>query len=504
MMATTLLLYATLTLAATPSTDGIRWTAEVDEALRLSQKYHVPVLLHFSSDNCPPCRLLEQRAFKNQGVIKAVHDDYIPVLINVDKNRALAQKYSVQQWPTDILLNSDGEVIHRGVSPQDPKRYQDMLAQGVQSHKNHLALKIEAAKNADPSVVAKSKTTLPSATGSFPTKQVSSANSKLGQGSPFSSSTPWPSPAQNSTNTSRDDSQNTSAHPASIAAKVNSQTTLHPENTTTEPEATTPAPALQTFNPFFNKSSDNPPATSTTNAETANPSTTSAATSESVADANTTSENTTSASQQPSVTATTETADNTTQSDQQSQAEQSQTAQSQTAQSQTAQPQTAQPQTAQPQTAQPQTAQPTTAQPETAESQPPTLDGFCPVSLHEALSSGDFANAWQEGDHKIAIKHRSCIYWLRDEDQAQKFMANPDQYAATLSGFDLVTFVREGVLVPGKREFGFLREGRLFLFSSEKNKAEFAANHTAFVAELKAILQQRVAQETKAPTNATR
>ena len=479
MMATTLLLYATLTLAATPSTDGIRWTAEVDEALRLSQKYHVPVLLHFSSDNCPPCRLLEQRAFKNQGVIKAVHDDYIPVLINVDKNRALAQKYSVQQWPTDILLNSDGEVIHRGVSPQDPKRYQDMLAQGVQSHKNHLALKIEAAKNADPSVVAKSKTTLPSATGSFPTKQVSSANSKLGQGSPFSSSTPWPSPAQNSTNTSRDDSQNTSAHPASIAAKVNSQTTLHPENTTTEPEATTPAPALQTFNPFFNKSSDNPPATSTTNAETANPSTTSAATSESVADANTTSENTTSASQQPSVTATTETADNTTQSDQQSQAEQSQTAQSQT-------------------------AQPTTAQPETAESQPPTLDGFCPVSLHEALSSGDFANAWQEGDHKIAIKHRSCIYWLRDEDQAQKFMANPDQYAATLSGFDLVTFVREGVLVPGKREFGFLREGRLFLFSSEKNKAEFAANHTAFVAELKAILQQRVAQETKAPTNATR
>jgi YHS domain-containing protein len=83
-------------------------------------------------------------------------------------------------------------------------------------------------------------------------------------------------------------------------------------------------------------------------------------------------------------------------------------------------------------------------------------------------------------------------------------MANPDQYAATLSGFDLVTFVREGVLVPGKREFGFLREGRLFLFSSEKNKAEFAANHTAFVAELKAILQQRVAQETKAPTNATR
>jgi YHS domain-containing protein len=148
--------------------------------------------------------------------------------------------------------------------------------------------------------------------------------------------------------------------------------------------------------------------------------------------------------------------------------------------------------------------QPQIEQPQTEETQPPTLDGFCPVSLHEALTAGDFANAWQEGDHKIAIKHRSCIYWLRDEAQAQKFMNNPDQYAATLSGFDLVTFVREGILVPGKREFGFLREGKLFLFSSEKNKAQFAANHNAFVSELRDILQQRVAQETTSPSNATR
>jgi thiol-disulfide isomerase/thioredoxin len=469
MMATTLLLYATLTLAATPATDGIRWTAEVDEALRLSQKYHVPVLLHFSSDNCPPCRLLEQRAFKNQGVIKAVHDDYIPVLINVDKNRGLAQKYSVQQWPTDILLNSDGEVIHRGVSPQDPKRYQDMLAKGVESHKNHLALKIEAAKDADPSVVAGSKSSftkssLASSSSSLPTKQVSSSSSKLGQGSPFASSSPWLSPSQTGTNASRSSARDASAHPASIADKVNSQPTLHPEHTTAAPETKPTAPALQTFNPFFSKSPDDSQTPSATSSVTTNPPATSTATSESVANESTPSETAASESQQAlvpgvSVPGAAETLDTTNQSEQ---------------------------------------------QPQSEESQPPTLDGFCPVSLHEALSSGDFANAWQEGDHKIAIKHRSCIYWLRDEDQAQKFMANPDQYAATLSGFDLVTFVREGVLVPGKREFGFLREGRLFLFSSEKNKAHFAANHNEFVAELKAILQQRVAQETRAPANATR
>lgn len=465
MMATTLLLYATLTLAANPSTDGIRWTAEVDEALRLSQKYHVPVLLHFSSDNCPPCRLLEQRAFKNQGVIKAVHDDYIPVLINVDKNRALAKKYSVQQWPTDILLNSDGDVIHRGVSPQDPKRYQEMLAKGVETHKNHIALKIEAAKDADASIVARSKTTLPNASGSLPGKQVSSSTSKLGQGSPFASSDTWSSSPQNSSRESDTGAHDDNSHPASIAAKVNSQTSLHPENITADIEAPPSASALQTFNPFFRKpSSGKAPPTSTTSAATSKPSVTSTADSASVADGSTAYETETSVTQPQSPLATTITPETIAQPDHQAQTDQS--------------------------------------LPE--HSQPPTLDGFCPVSLHEALTGGDFANAWQEGDHKIAVKHRSCIYWLRDEYQAQKFMANPDQYAATLSGFDLVTFVREGVLVPGKREFGFLREGRLFLFSSEKNKALFAADHNAFVAELKAILQQRVAQGTAVPMNPTR
>jgi thiol-disulfide isomerase/thioredoxin/YHS domain-containing protein len=416
MMATALLLCATLTLAAAPpATDGIKWTAEIDEALKLSQKYHVPVLLHFSSDHCPPCRLLEQRAFKSNDVIKAVHDDYIPVLVNVDQFRQIAQRYKVEAWPTDILLNSDGEVMHKGVSPQDPNQYVAMLKKGVDSHRSHLSLKIEAAKTAAPTVIARSQ---------VPQGQTPTANLQV---KPFSLT-----------------GAQTTVNPSSVANRVTQSPSLQPQ---TEPQATNapsqnPASPIQTVNPFF-QSAPVAPATSVSTKTladatvgTSDPATATSATDTSIA-----------------VDATTPSMD---------------------------------------------------AETKQESIPPPVLDGFCPVTLHEALLSGDAAGAWVEGTPEFAVKHRSCIYWFKDEAQLQKFMASPDKYAAVLSGYDLVSFLREGVLLPGKREHGYIRDGKLFLFSSEANKKQFAERHHEFVSELQQLLTHREANKLSNPATLTR
>lgn len=410
MMATAFLLCATLTLAAAPpANDGIKWTAELDEALKLSQKYHVPVLLHFSSDHCPPCRLLEQRAFKSNDVIKAVHDDYIPVLVNVDQYREIAQRYKVEAWPTDVLLNSDGEVMHKGVSPQDPKQYVKMLKNGVDSHRSHLALKIEAAKTADPSVIAKSR---------VPQAQTPQANLQV---KPFSLT-----------------GAQTTVNPSSVAARVSQSPSLQsnsqPESSTTVAPSAPPTSAIQTVNPFF----------------------------------------------QPAPTITTGDADQATKSlaDDSSSDEASKDFNKQGSSNGSI------------------VSEAPSQDTLTEESvPPPVLDGFCPVSLHEALLSGNVAEAWVEGLPEFAVKHRSCIYWFKDEAQLQKFMASPDKYAAVLSGYDLVSFLREGVLLPGKREHGYIREGKLFLFSSEANKKQFAERHHEFVSELQQLLTHREANK---------
>ncbi len=399
MMASALLLFAALTFSTVSETDGIKWTAELDEALRLSQKYHVPVLLHFSSDHCPPCRLLEERAFKSPEVIKAVHEDYIPVMINVDQFREIAHKYKVEQWPTDLLLNSSGEVIHRGVSPQDPKQYVKMLKNGVQKHQEHLALKLEAAKQAAPAVVSKAQ--------AIPVSASLAEASGKPTASPFSLAN---SSARNS---------------VPIAANANQQ--LLPANTGASPKVQPASqPPQQKVNPFFDAKHSSPVAVAK---DSVAPKTevVSSATVQAAVD---------SAVRKESQETVTVAADDVP---------------------------------------------------------PPILDGFCPVSLHEALLSGKADEAWQEGSAQFAVKHRSCIYWLKDEAQLQKFMEDPDKYAAVLSGFDLIAFLREGVLIPGKRDCGFIREGKLFLFSSKKNKDDFAARHQEYVSEMSRILNYREA-----------
>lgn len=429
MMATALLLCATITLAAAPpASDGIKWTAELEEAIKLSQKYHVPVLVHFSSDHCPPCRLLEQRAFKSNDVIKAVHDDYIPVLVNVDQYRQIAQKYKVEAWPTDVLLNSDGEVMHKGVSPQDPTQYVAMLKKGVDSHRNHLALKIEAAKTASPAVIANAQSPQSQGPGTgF-------------QAKPFSLTGSQTVPDTNS-----------------VAARVSQSAELRPQvaDPKTDASRTPPANPIQTFNPFFPAPNASPNAAMAAAPTTIPASNANAAIGPDANVSQPSSDSTDASVSSPSAGAEIKT----------SPMDQA-----------------------------------------IAESNlpPPLLDGFCPVTLHEALLSGNTAGAWEEGLPKFAAKHRSCIYWFKDEAQLQKFMAAPDKYAAVLSGYDLVCFLREGVLLPGKREHGFIRDGKLFLFSSESNKKLFAERHQEFVAELQQILNHREASRPANPSTLSR
>lgn len=101
----------------------IPWLSDLQVALNQSAQTGRPVLVHFYSNNCVPCKMLDQRAFKDVHVVESMSRTVIPVKINVDRNREIADKYGVIRWPTDLYLLPNGEEIHRNVSPQDPVAY---------------------------------------------------------------------------------------------------------------------------------------------------------------------------------------------------------------------------------------------------------------------------------------------------------------------------------------------------------------------------------------------
>ncbi len=84
-------------------------------------------MLHFYTESCPPCKMLEHRAFRDPTFIRSVTDSVIPVKVDADEQRNVADHFAVTRWPTDVYLFPDGSELHRTVCPQDPAAYAQLI-----------------------------------------------------------------------------------------------------------------------------------------------------------------------------------------------------------------------------------------------------------------------------------------------------------------------------------------------------------------------------------------
>jgi protein disulfide-isomerase len=109
--------------------DNIPWITDVSQARQLAQQHQRPVLLHFWSESCPPCRELEQRVFNQPELIRSLTANYIPVKINVTQQPRLADFYKIERIPTDVLVLPTGKEIFRTTSPSSANDYVAMLDQ---------------------------------------------------------------------------------------------------------------------------------------------------------------------------------------------------------------------------------------------------------------------------------------------------------------------------------------------------------------------------------------
>ncbi len=110
---------------------SIRWAASVDEAMAQATAQNKLVLLHFGADYCGPCRSVEQFVFTEPQVAAAIHDQYVPVKIDIQKAPELAEKFEVTRIPQDVIITTEGLVAYRRTSPSRAGEYRNMLAAGA-------------------------------------------------------------------------------------------------------------------------------------------------------------------------------------------------------------------------------------------------------------------------------------------------------------------------------------------------------------------------------------
>ncbi len=102
-----------------PSAEDLpAWRADYATALAESQASGKPILVDFTADWCPPCRVMEREVWPDERVRQALNEHTVPLQLDIDDdaNSRLADSRRVGSIPTVLLLDSNGkEVARRGI-----------------------------------------------------------------------------------------------------------------------------------------------------------------------------------------------------------------------------------------------------------------------------------------------------------------------------------------------------------------------------------------------------
>lgn len=524
-----------IALAIDPtSSDEIRWVQNVDQALRLARSQQRPILIHFFGDNCPPCKMLDKKAFRDTGLIQAMNQELIAVRINADEDRDVASRYKVNRWPTDVYLYPNGDEIYRNISSQDPVAYTKTIEKVAQKCRDWnleqrptSSSSSLATRSSSPSTSLIAKTPLPSTSQPMAESSAGDTSAKPSLASRFgqwtkslkgnkskavgtgatASSTMDPilqepriptaprgsgdiaSTPPNCSTAAELASRLTSEHAksaapqtaGSIAPADSKLAGAGPANASANrdlpthaiPPASTVAPAASSTVRLVSSPKSTPPESSHADSST------SIATPDSdppapVATTPVASHSAAKSSTTPTVTVPPATAPTSAASDIAASSTEPVVA-----------IKVAIVKEIQDANAMATPSAPVVPSASRLVDPELALQGFCPVKLHQAARqpAGQSATtAWVPGRPEFAVRHRGRIYHCSSSEARAILLQSPDVWTPVLSGCDLVEYARSGKWVDGDCQFGFVEQhsGRIFLFTSKANYDEFARNCDAY------------------------
>jgi len=419
---------ACLPLVAAAQSVGVNWRTNLDAAKVEAAQSGKFLLLHFTTRNCPPCRMLDQYVFSQPQVAAAIEQDFVPVRIDADASPALAGSMRIDRVPTEIIMTPEGQELGRPSIPDKPEAYVGQL--------QNMARHFRQTAGAGPLGGAAA--------------QVNPAYANVGVGQPAPAMTPPAFAAQGAQPNLVPPLQQAQQGPPQQAlppqSQVNPYVSAAPASRYGEAQSVYAPPSAQ-------QGLDSPPAPQ----QTAPP--------------HIAQQPQAAVQPPPSAAAAMSPAgpvDN-------SPAQPREASGPGTAQAAAGVGGAAAVVAAAVQKPQP---------PEQPAGAPPlAFGGCCPVTMKTVRK-------WAYGDAQFGAVHRGRTYLFAGAAERDQFLADPDAYAPVFAGLDPVLLIDRQQSVEGKRDFGYEYGGLFYLFSSKESMDKFAASPHTYAAGVRQAMSR--------------
>ena len=100
---------------------------DLDVALKAAKSSGKPLYVAFAAVWCPHCRQMKRETLRDPRVV-AMADDFVWVMVDIDRNLSTAQDYGVEGVPQIFLLDPEGTVRVRLQGVVEPQDLQDHLS----------------------------------------------------------------------------------------------------------------------------------------------------------------------------------------------------------------------------------------------------------------------------------------------------------------------------------------------------------------------------------------
>ena len=124
-----LLLFTSASASFVAADDPV-WSDSLEQSLKAAAVDGRPVLVKFEADWCGPCQLLSKEFLKPE--FKKIHSKCLLTRVDVDQHAELARQYGVENIPTVLLLDSNGQVVAERVGAGDLDKWVEWFEQAVE------------------------------------------------------------------------------------------------------------------------------------------------------------------------------------------------------------------------------------------------------------------------------------------------------------------------------------------------------------------------------------